>query len=170
MTDWGRRAAGVVAAVLAVSLGGCESPLGPPATSSDVLSGDWSACLNDGTGDHATTLNFYPDASYLLARRTFATTDRTCGGAQTGATYEAWRYRLGNEVPANIGPGGTPVTAREIDIMNSRVTIYSIVYEDIHATPQVLYFGDLALDPALDGSAAAKRPNVLSATTSLSAY
>ncbi len=164
MTDWARRTTVLALAALAVTLGGCESPLGPPAVSGEVLSGAWTACLNDGKGDHSTTMVFYPDASYLLATKTYATTDRTCGGTETGARYEAWRYTLGNEVPAYIGPNGTPVTAREINLMNSLVTIYSIVYQDAHASPPVMYLGDVALDPALDGTAATKRPDVLSTT------
>lgn len=170
MTDWGRRAAVVVAGALALGLGGCESPLGPPAVSSDLLTGEWAACLNDGAGDHMTTILFYPDASYLSANRTFATADATCGGAQTGARYGSWRYTLGNSVPAYLGTAAATVTAREIDIMNSVQTIYSIVYTDAGATPHVLYFGDLAADPALDGTAPTRRPQALSATTALSGY
>lgn len=164
MTDWARRTAVMAWVALAVTLGGCESPLGPAAVSGEVLSGGWTACLGDGNGDRSTTFVFYPDASYLLTAKTYATTDRTCGGAETGARYEAWRYSIGKEVAAYIGPNGTPVTAREINLMNSLVTIYSIVYQDAHASPPVMYLGDVALDPALDGSAATKRPDVLSTT------
>jgi hypothetical protein len=170
MTDWGRRAALAVVGVLTVVLGGCESPLAPPAVSGEVLSGQWAACLNDGAGDHMTAIVFYPDASYLVANRTFPTTDRTCGGTETAARYGSWRYTIGNPVPASLGSAGTTVTAREITVMNAVQTIYSIVYTDAGATPHVLYFGDLAADPALDGSTAAKRPQVLAAATGLAAY
>lgn len=155
------RAWWAAAAMLAMTLGGCEAPLGPPATSGDVLSGRWSGCLTDASGDYRQTFTFYPDASYLVATDRHGTTDGTCGGAMMGSSYAAWSYTLGKPVSANIGPGGTPVSARELTSRNSLVTIYSIVYEDSHATPPLLYFGDVKLDPAFDGSAATKRPNVL---------
>ncbi len=170
MTVWARWAAVVVVSAMATTLGGCESPLGPPATSGDVLAGRWTACLNDGAGDFRKSMTFYPDASYLLVTQTYATADRTCGGAETAAAkYEVWTCALGQEVPAYIGAAGTPVTAREMNSMSSRATIYSIVYQDAHATPPLLYFGDLKLDPALDGTAPTKRPDVL-ATSALTGF
>ncbi len=170
MADWRRRVAVAVAVAGALGLGGCESPLGAPGASGDVLAGQWTACLNDGTGDHLTAMVFYPDASYLVANRTFSTTDRTCGGAQTSARYSSWAYTLGKTVAVTLPPAGTTVTARQIDIVNAVQRIYSIVYEDASATPHVLYFGDLTADAALDGSSAAARPQVLSTSTALSAY
>ncbi len=171
MTDWGRRVTVAVVGALALASSGCEGPLAPPAVSSgDLLSGSWAACLNGSAGDQMTAIVFYPDGSYLLAKRTYATTDRTCGGAQTAARYESWGYFLGSAVPASLGAAGPSVTARQITIMNAVQTIYSIIYTDASVTPHVLYFGDLAADPALDGSSAAKRPTVLSTSTALSAY
>lgn len=162
MRMWARRVAAVTVAAAATTLGGCETPIGPPAASGDVLAGRWTACLNDGAGDFRKTMSFYPDASYLLVTQTYGTTDRSCGGAETAAPkYEAWNYRLGQEVPAYIGPAGTPVTAREMNVMGALGTTYSIVYQDAHATPPLMYFGDLKLDPALDGTDPTKRPAVL---------
>jgi hypothetical protein len=170
MTDWARRMAVVAVGALALVSGGCEPPLAPPAVSTDVLNGEWAGCAAGGAGDQLTAILFYPDASYLLTKRTYGTTDGTCGGAQTAARYESWGYALGNAVSASIGLAGTTVTAREITIANALQTTYSIIYTDASVSPHVLYFGDLAADPALDGTAPTKRPQVLSATTGLIAY
>jgi hypothetical protein len=170
MTDWGRRMAVAMVGALALASSGCEPPLAPAAVSSDVLTGEWAACASGGAGDQMTSVVFYPDASYLLANLSFATTNGTCGGAQTTARYGSWRYTLGNAVAASLGPGGATVTAREITVANAVQTTYSIVYTDATVTPHVLHFGDLKADPALDGTTPTTRPQVLSATTGLNAY
>ena len=170
MTESGRRAAVAIIPVLALALNGCEGPIAPAPVSGDVLAGEWVGCRNDGAADHMTTVVFYPDASYLTATRTFGTTNGTCGGAETGASYGSWRYTLGNSVPASLGLAGTSVTAREITVTNAVVTTYSIVYTDGSVTPHVLYFGDLAAESSLDGTTAAKRPRVLSSASGLTQY
>lgn len=163
----GLRSVGVALVLGAVSLGGCEPGLAPPAPSGDVLDGRWLACLNDGAGDYSKSLSFFPDASFLIVTRTHATTDGTCG-AETSLAREAWRYELGRETPAAVGADGAAVVANEITLYGS-VVRYSIVYVDGVATPPKLYFGDLALDPARDGTAPDRRPDVLAASGALSA-
>jgi hypothetical protein len=169
MRDRSRRA-GVVAAGVAAAIGlaGCEVPMAPEDPPGGVLQGQWVACLDDGAADRSRTIGFYPDASFSVTTRVHATTDRTCGGEGAFVSYEAWRYRLGTEITAFVGPEGTQVLAKSIDLtQGAGTTVYSIVYVDSRATPAVLYFGDLAFDPALDGTAPEKRPDVLAASTAL---
>ncbi len=158
------------AVAVAITLASCGPLPGAVDTPTDVLKGDWIACLNAGNGsaDQSQRIVFYPD-SFSKTTQTYATTDRTCGGAATGKTSEIWRYKLTGTVSAQIGAGGTVVPARQIDIANSFVTVYSIVFADETANPARLYFGDLALDPAQDGSAPSKRPSLLSASSALTA-
>lgn len=164
MIDRFGKAVVVAAGVAAVVLSGCEVPLGPPEAAGDVLEGVWVACESDGAGDRSRSFAFYPDASFSVTTRTHTTTDRTCGGTSALSSYEAWRYRIGPGVTAFVGNPATEVLARSIDMTRQLQTVYSIVYLDSHATPAVLYFGDLALDPARDGTAPEKRPEVLSTT------
>jgi hypothetical protein len=124
----------------------------------------WVACLNDGTEDRSRSFAFYPDASFSVTTRAHATADGTCGGASSVSSYEAWSYRLGSTITAFVGEAGTEVLARSIDMRRQLETVYTIVYLDSHVTPPVLYFGDLALDPARDGTTPEKRPDVLSST------
>lgn len=165
MTEQARRMTLAVLSAAAV-LTGCEPVPGSDVSVGDVLSGEWSACIG-GAADQRKTIVFYPDASYLLATETFGTSDGTCGGAATGARYESWTYRLGTNVAAAVGTTGTTVTAREINSWNALKTVYSIVYQEAATSPARLYFGDLTLDPALDGTAETKRPDVLSSTSPL---
>jgi hypothetical protein len=157
------RGASVAAMSFAVMTLACEAPLGPVEPSSEPLQGEWIACLNDGAGDYTRQLRFYPD-SFASTTRTFATTDRTCAGAETGTSDEIWRYRLGEQVTASIEGVGAEVLAREMNIENSFESLFTIVYIDRLATPPLLYFGDLAFDPLQDGTAPEKRPDVLSAS------
>ena len=150
----------------AMVLAACETPLGPAEPSSDPLSGEWVACLNDGGADYARHMLFFPD-SLADTTRGYATTDGTCGGAETGATSEIWRYRLEQSVPAHLGPDGAEVLAREMNLQNSFETVYTLVYVDAVADPPRLYFGDLTLDPAQDGTAPEKRPDLLSPSPAL---
>jgi hypothetical protein len=166
MTERARTMRLAAMGIAAVALTACETPLGPADVSSDNLSGQWIACLNDGAGDYGRSMNFYPD-SYAAITRTYATTDRTCAGAETGSSTEIWRYVLTGTATARIGPSGTEVLARQLTVENSFVTLYTLVYVDEQSVPPVLYLGDLALDPLKDGTSPEKRPEVLSATTAL---
>jgi hypothetical protein len=168
MRDGARWSVALAAIVAAFGVTGCEPPPGSVNTPSVFLQGDWRACQNDGTADVTRTMRFYSD-SYGLSTQTFPTTNTSCAGTATSSTYQPWRYTLGSEVAATVGPGGTPVAARTINIMNSFTTTYSIVWVDQASSPARMYFGDLAADPALDGTAPEKRPTVLSVATSLSA-
>lgn len=145
----------------AMVLTACEVPLGPAEPTSEPLSGAWKACLNDGGADYTRHMYFYPD-SFAAATRTYATADGTCAGAETSASSEIWRYRLEQNVTARLG--GIEVLAREMNMQNSFETLFTIVYVDEQATPPTLYFGDVALDPAHDGTAPERRPDVLSET------
>jgi hypothetical protein len=147
----------------AMALAACE---GPPIEelSFEPLSGEWIACQNDGAADSSRHLLFYPD-SFSSTTRRYGTTDGTCAGAETGVSHEIWRYSLAGEAPAQIGTGGREVLAKQMNIENSFQTVFTIVYVDQQATPPLLYFGDLALDSLQDGTAPAKRPHVLSAST-----
>jgi hypothetical protein len=144
-------------------LAGCETPLGPPEISGGTLSGEWVACLNEGGADQSRTIVFYSD-SFASTTRTFATTDGTCGGAETASAREPWRYRLADPISAQLGPSGASVAARELNVENSFETVFTIVYVDEASDPRVLYLGDLAFDPLQDGSAPERRPAVLSAS------
>jgi hypothetical protein len=159
--------AGMAAASLAVmALGACEPPLGSVGASGDSLKGDFQACLNDGTHDYTRRVVFYPD-SLTIITHAYATTGTTCGGAQASVSSEIWRYTLAGTVTAPIGePAGTQVLAREMNLENSYVKVFTIVYVDEQATPARLYLGDLA-NPLLDGSAPDRRPQILSAATVL---
>lgn len=152
--------------VAALSLAACEAPLGPADPPTEFLRGDWTACLNDGAQDYSKRMAFYSD-SFSTLTHTYATTDGTCGGAETSTSNEIWRYRLGRAAPALLGAAGTEVPAREMNVENSFVTLFTIVYVDEQATPPRLYLGDLAFDPAQDGSAPDKRPRLLAASTAL---
>jgi hypothetical protein len=155
--------------VAAMTLAACEAPLGEVDPPVDFLGGEWVGCLNDGTADYSRRMIFYPD-SFSTTTRTYATTDRTCGGAETSASNEIWRYRLAGSVPAQIGAAGTEVLAREMNIENSFETLFTIVYVDEQASSSLLYFGDLSLDPLQDGTAPEKRPDVLSGSTALTSH
>jgi hypothetical protein len=132
----------------------------------DPLAGEWTGCLTGGAGDYSRRMFFYAD-SFSSTTRTFSTTDGSCGGAETSASTEIWRFRLGPEVPAQVGATGTAVIARELNLQNSFETLFTIVYVDEATTPRLLYFGDLALDPLQDGTAPEKRPDLLSPSTVL---
>lgn len=134
----------------------------------DPLAGEWTGCLNDGAGDYSRRMVFYAD-SFSSTTRRFSTTDGTCGGTETGASTEIWRLRIGADVPAQLGAVGTAVTvtARELNLQNSFETLFTIVYVDDAATPRLLYFGDLALDPLQDGTSPEKRPDLLSVSSAL---
>lgn len=160
----GGPAAMAAVALVATALAACEPLPGSSGGATDFLKGDFVACLNDGTHDYTKRVVFYPDSLSILTHA-YATADRTCGGAETGATSEIWRYTLAGTVTARIGAAGTQVLARAINLENSFVKVFTIAYIDEQASPDRLYFGDLA-DP-LDGSAPEKRPLVLSATTAL---
>jgi hypothetical protein len=161
-----RRVSVVVVTFAAMILAACEVPLGPAEPSTEPLSGEWVACLNDGGADYARHMFFYPD-SLTDTTRGYATMDGTCGGAETGASSEIWRYRLEQNVPAHLGPNGTEVLAREMNLQNSFETLYTLVYVDALSSPPVLYFGDLTLDPAQDGTAPEKRPDLLAPSSAL---
>jgi hypothetical protein len=109
---------------------------------------------------------FYAD-SYSSTTSTYSTDDGTCGGAQTSASTEIWRFRLGGELPARVGAAGTEVMARAITLQNSFETVFTIVYVDEEPTPRRLYFGDLSADPLQDGTAPARRPAVLATAAAL---
>jgi hypothetical protein len=162
------RRLGAAFCVAATALAACEGgPLPEQDLAFQPLEGEWIACLNDGAGDYSRYMLFFPDASFRTTIRTYATTDGTCGGAETSAAHAAWRYELLGNVPTRIGPDGREVVAKQMDIADSLRTVYTIVYVDGQATPPVLYFGDLVLDSVLNGSAPAKRPEVLSVSTAL---
>ncbi len=150
--------------VAAMTFVACDGPLVSEELKFEPLQGEWIACLNDGAGDYTKHLLFYPD-SFASTSRTYTTTDRTCAGAETGVSYEIWRYRLTAEASARIGTDGPEVLAKAMSIENSFVTVFTIVYVDGQASPASLYFGDLTLDPLRDGTTPEKRPNVLSAAT-----
>jgi hypothetical protein len=150
----------------AIALTACESgPVVQEDLAFQPLSGEWFACLNDGAGDYSTHMLFFSDASFRTTTRTYGTTDRTCAGTEASATSAAWRYQLLGDVSTRIGPDGRDVVAKQMDILNSFQTVYTLVYIDRTAAPPVLYFGDLALDSLQDGTAPEKRPQVLSAST-----
>lgn len=159
------RSAAMAAGLAAISLA-CETPLGPEAASGETLSGEWVACRNDGAADQLRVVQFFPD-SFSSTTRTYATRDGSCGGGETGAAREIWRYTLKGAVPARIGDAGLEVLARELDVENSFETVFTIVYVDETVTPSLLYLGDLSSDPLLDGTAPDRRPRLLSASDPL---
>jgi hypothetical protein len=168
MTARAWRACAAAMSIAAMLFAGCEDgPLAEQDLAFQPLSGQWIACLNEGAADFSTYMLFFPDASFRTTTRTYASADRTCGGTETSASHAPSTYTLLEDVPARIGPAGREVVAKQMNIENTFQRVFTIVYVDSQATPPVLYFGDLALDPLLDGTAPAKRPSVLSASTAL---
>jgi hypothetical protein len=166
MTARVRRVSAATMSIAAMLLAACESgPVVQEDLAFSPLQGEWIACRNDGAGDYTTYMLFFADASFRTTTRTYATIDRTCAGPETSASHVAWRYQLLGDVPTRIGPAGRDVVAKQMDIQDSFRTVYTLVYVDREATPAVLYFGDLALDPLADGTAPEKRPGVLSTST-----
>lgn len=146
----------------AMILAACEDPL-LEQVSFEPLTGEWTVCLNDGTGDHTEHLIFYSD-SFSSTRRTYASTDGTCAGPEIGSSREIWRYVITGDATARIGTTGREVVAKQMTIEDSFETVFTIVYVDGDANPSLLYFGDLEVDPSRDGTTAEKRPDVLSET------
>jgi hypothetical protein len=168
MTARSRIACGAAMCLAALALTACEGgPLGEVKLAFEPLGGEWTACRNDGAGDYSTNMLFFPDASFRTTTRTYATTDRTCAGAETSVSHTPSSYTLLADVPTKIGPDGRDVVAKQMNIESTFLRMFTIVYEDRTATPPVLYFGDLALDSLQDGTAPEKRPQVLSASTAL---
>jgi hypothetical protein len=168
MTTRARILGAAVICAAATSLAACEGgPLPERDLAFQPLEGEWIACLNDGATDYSTGLLFFPDASFRTTTRTYATTDGTCGGAQTSVSHAPSTYELTGDVATRIGAGGRDVVAKQMNIENSFERVFTIVYADRETTPPVLYFGDLALDPLDDGTAPEKRPEVLSVSTAL---
>jgi hypothetical protein len=110
---------------------------------------------------------FFADGSFRLTTRTFATSDRSCSGAETSVAHAPLSYRLLGDAQTRIGPDGREVVGRQMNIEDTQTRVFTIIYVDSESTPQVLYFGDLALNPTLDGTAPEKRPDVLSTSSAL---
>ncbi len=137
------------------------APVPFPAT----LQGTWISCVNEGSGasDQAEALTIDGD-TVVSVQTTHASTDATCSGTGTVAGTFAGTFTIGGPVEARVGAAGGVVTARAIDVTDGGgVTFYSIVYVDVGPNPDVLYTGDQAIDPALDGSTPDRRPAVLEA-------
>lgn len=155
-----------MAGILATSVTACGVSGVDEDPWNDPLAGEWVGCLSDGAGDQSRRMYFYAD-SFSLETRTHASADGSCRGAETSSALEIWRFRLGADVPAQVGAAGTEVVARELNLQSSSETLFTIVYVDEAATPRLLYFGDLARDPLQDGTAPEKRPDLLAPTTAL---
>lgn len=148
---------------LAVTLAGAfalAACLGAPSADPfrTTLQGTWATCATDGTTDVAERLTFADDALEWTVS-THASSDGSCGGAETVASRFSGAFSIGEFLDATLA--GATVLARGLDATDATRTFYTTVYVDEAATPRTLYLG--APDPALgrDMSSGAKRPIVL---------
>jgi hypothetical protein len=148
-----------VAAALAVTACSSDSQSQPNPYQA-LLQGTWARCSTNGVYDQSETMVF-SGTSVVVDRRDHATTDVTCGGAGTATSTTPGTFVLGNETPATMRVSGATVTARAVDVtLEGQATMYSIIYVNAAAQPDLLYTADLG-DAQHDGSTPDKRDNLL---------
>lgn len=123
---------------------------------SDVIQGSWASCQRGYYGDVRETLSF-SGTGWSGLDTLHSSDDGSCSGSVLDTFSFGGSFTLGGTVSAPLGV--TTVTAHATDLIASypvSVTLYTLLYVDAAATPDVLYVGDTS--GALDGSTAANRP------------
>lgn len=147
----------IAAGAMAAGCGGTGFPA-PHVTSE--LEGTWRACVTVNGIDARKTLMIDSMLNVSTATVTFITTNGTCSTYATSAVGVQTTFLLGTEVTATLGMA--TVRARQLTITGPS-PVYTLVYVNTGTTPTLLYLGDLSATPGLDGTAPAKRPEVLDA-------
>jgi hypothetical protein len=156
-------------AVAALMLSGCPGDDDPaPDPFPAALQGSWYRCYTENVGqdlfeDRSEVMTVTGTNVRSVTRSHAGSSDGTCPGAGTVTSDDPGTFVLGGEVPAILRNAGTTVTARAADVtLEGQPVMYTILYLDTAANPDVLYTADEdPNDPAHNGDTPQTRHNLI---------